>query len=110
MEPLQLEGSITARVTDALRRAILSGDLQPGVLQAVHTVAGELGVSRTPVREALINLAAQGMVRIERNRGFVVLHASAHDLQEIFSLRLLLEVPAARAATMAATETGLATL
>jgi DNA-binding GntR family transcriptional regulator len=56
-------------------------------------------VSRTPVREALIDLAAQGMVRFERNRGVRILQTSAHDLEEIFALRVLLEVPATYRAT-----------
>src|SRR5699024_1165797 len=54
------------------------------------------GVSRTPVREALLALERQGLVRFERNRGVRVLESSAHDLDEIFGLRLLLEVPITR--------------
>jgi DNA-binding GntR family transcriptional regulator len=65
----------------------------------VQTLATQLGVSRTPVREALIKLAQQGMVRFERNRGVRVLQTSVHDLEEVFALRLLLEVPATRRAT-----------
>src|SRR6185437_3348958 len=57
-------------------------------------LADQLGVSRTPVREALIKLAQQGMVRFERNRGVRVLLTSLHDLEEVFALRLLLEPPA----------------
>jgi DNA-binding GntR family transcriptional regulator len=98
MEPLLQEGSMTDRATAALRSAILRGDLEPNTLHAVHTVAERLGVSRTPVREALIRLATEGLVSVQRNRGFVVLRHSSEDLCEIFSLRLLLEVPAARAA------------
>jgi DNA-binding GntR family transcriptional regulator len=102
MKPLADEGSITDRTAAALRSAILNGDLEPNTLHVVHNVAEQLGVSRTPVREALIRLAAEGMVRVQRNRGFIVLHSSAEDLIEIFSLRLLLEVPAARAAAVLA--------
>jgi DNA-binding GntR family transcriptional regulator len=110
MEPLQSEGSMTDRATSALRSAILRGDLEPNTLHAVHTVAESLGVSRTPVREALIRLAAEGMVRVQRNRGFVVLRHSPQDLVEIFSLRLLLEVPATRAAASMATADHVAAL
>ena len=95
---------MTDRAAAALRSAILRGDLEPNTLHAVHKVANSLGVSRTPVREALIRLAAEGMVRVQRNRGFVVLRHSPDDLREIFSLRLLLEVPAARAAASLATD------
>ena len=98
MEPLSQHGTMTDRATSALRAAILRGELEPSTLHAVHTVAEQLGVSRTPVREALIRLSGEGLVRVHRNRGFVVLRHSPDDLCEIFSLRLLLEVPAARAA------------
>ena len=57
-------------------------------------LAERFGVSRTPVREALLLLERQGVVRFERNRGVRVLETSVHDLEEVFTLRLLLEVPA----------------
>lgn len=110
MQPIRVEGSLTERVADQLRQAILDGEFEPGSIYSVHAIAQELGVSRTPVREALIRLAAQGMVRFERNRGFVVLRSSSQDLQEIFCLRLLLEVPAARAAALRATPAAVAQL
>jgi DNA-binding GntR family transcriptional regulator len=89
---------MNARVLDALRAAVISGELAPGSLHSVQTLATQLGVSRTPVREALIKLAQLGMVRFERNRGVRVLQTSVHDLEEVFALRLLLEVPATRRA------------
>ncbi|MFI5426750.1 GntR family transcriptional regulator [Aeromicrobium sp. UC242_57] len=98
------------RATAALRTAILNGDLEPDTLHAVHTVADRLGVSRTPVREAVIRLAADGMVRVHRNRGFIVLGTTAEELRQIFSLRLLLEVPATRAAAVLATDDDIAAL
>jgi DNA-binding GntR family transcriptional regulator len=90
--------TVNAQVLDALRAAVITGELQPGTLHSVQTLATQLGVSRTPVREALIKLAQQGMVRFERNRGVRVLQTSLHDLEEVFALRLLLEVPATRRA------------
>jgi DNA-binding GntR family transcriptional regulator len=72
----------------------------------VQTLATQLGVSRTPVREALIKLAQQRMVRFERNRGVRVLQTSLHDLEEVFALRLLLEVPATRRASQQIDESG----
>lgn len=98
MEPLRQAESMNARVLDALRAAVITGELAPGTLHSVQTLATQLGVSRTPVREALIKLAQQGMVRFERNRGVRVLQTSLHDLEEVFALRLLLEVPATRRA------------
>jgi DNA-binding GntR family transcriptional regulator len=81
-------------VHEALRRAVVSGELLPGSLHSVQALATQLGVSRTPVREALIKLAQHGMVKFERNRGVRILQTSVHDLEEILALRLLLEVPA----------------
>jgi DNA-binding GntR family transcriptional regulator len=90
--------SRTEEVLEILRASIVPGHLEPGSMHSVATLADELGVSRTPVREALIRLASRGMVRFERNRGVLILEASGDDLDEIFELRRLLEVPAARAA------------
>jgi DNA-binding GntR family transcriptional regulator len=98
MERLAQTASVNARVLSSLRAAVITGELVPGSLYSVQTLADQLGVSRTPVREALIKLAQQGMVRFERNRGVRVLQTSLHDLEEVFALRLLLEVPATRRA------------
>ncbi len=106
MERLGQTTTVNARVLDALRAAVVSGELAPGTLHSVQTLATQLGVSRTPVREALIKLAQQGMVRFERNRGVRVLQTSVHDLEEVFALRLLLEVPATRRATELLDEAG----
>jgi len=86
--------SLTSQVHRMLRQAIIVGRLSPGSLHSVAKLAEELKVSRSPVREALITLADQGMVAFERNRGVRILQTTAHDLEEIITLRLLLEVPA----------------
>jgi DNA-binding GntR family transcriptional regulator len=98
MERLAQTASVNARVLSSLRAAVITGELVPGSLYSVQTLADQLGVSRTPVREALIKLAQQGMVRFERNRGVRVLLTSLHDLEEVFALRLLLEPPAVQRA------------
>lgn len=90
--------TLNSAVLSSLRSAVVSGELLPGSLHSVHALAAELGVSRTPVREALIKMAEQGMVRFERNRGVRILQTTVHDLEEVFELRLLLEVPATRRA------------
>jgi DNA-binding GntR family transcriptional regulator len=86
--------TLAEKVYEAIRTAIVVGDLSPGSLHSVNTLSSKLNVSRTPVREALLKLADQGMVRFERNRGARILQTTIHDLEQIFSLRLLLEVPA----------------
>jgi DNA-binding GntR family transcriptional regulator len=93
MKAIGAGANLTAKAVEALHSSIVSGELAPGSLYSVTTLAEQLSVSRTPVREALIKLAEQGMVRFE-NRGIRVLQTSAHDIEEVFSLRLLLEVPA----------------
>jgi DNA-binding GntR family transcriptional regulator len=90
--------TLTTRALEALRAAIVDGRLEAGERYSVAQLAERFGVSRTPVREALLVLERQGVVRFERNRGVRVLETTAHDLEEVFELRLLLEVPATRRA------------
>jgi DNA-binding GntR family transcriptional regulator len=99
MLSIESDDSLTSKVVEAVHGAIIAGELTPGTLYSVNALAEELSVSRTPVREAMIQLAAQGMVRFEKNRGIRILQISVHDLEEAFSLRLLLEVPATLRAT-----------
>ena len=102
--------TLTARVTEAVREAIVDGRLVAGERYSVALLAGQFGVSRTPVREALLVLERQGMVRFERNRGVRVLETSLHDLEEVFGLRLLLEVPATERACELLDDAGLGAL
>lgn len=97
--------SVVAQVRDRLRRDITSGRLVADTLYSVTAVAAELGVSRTPVREALLQLAQLGLVQFHRNRGFTVTNVSADELIEIFQLRLAIETAAARRAATGATGT-----
>ncbi|MET7999441.1 GntR family transcriptional regulator [Nonomuraea glycinis] len=93
--------SLAAQTFEAVRRAIVSGELAPGTLHSVVEIAAQLGVSRTPVREALLQLATHGVVRFERSRGVRILQIATRDIEEIYSLRFLLEVPSVyRAATV----------
>lgn len=78
-----------------LRTRILSGDLDPGTQHSVYRLAAEFGVSRTPVREAVLRLADAGLVTIEKNRGITINGPTLRDIREIFEFRLVLEVPAA---------------
>lgn len=73
---------------------MVAGELQPGQLYSAPMLGERFGVSATPVREAMLDLAKDGFVVAERNRGFRVVEMSENDLDEIFQIRLLLEVPA----------------
>jgi DNA-binding GntR family transcriptional regulator len=80
-----------------LRTSVVTGVLEEGHLYSVGEFAQQLGVSATPVREAVFDLAHQGLVEVVRNRGFMVPLLTNQDLDEIFQLRILLEVPAVEA-------------
>ena len=82
----------------ALRAAILRGDYRFGVRLGEVELAKALGTSRTPVREALRLLSADGLVTVLPNKGARVASWSAQDLDEIYELRALLEGFAARTA------------
>ncbi|MGW7412105.1 GntR family transcriptional regulator [Streptomyces sp. NPDC054863] len=86
--------SLREQAREELRTRIVLGQIEPGEVRSVISVAEELGVSITPVREAVMDLANQGMVEVIRNRGFRVPVLSEHDLDEIFRIRTLLEAPA----------------
>ncbi len=86
--------SLREQAREAVRTRIVLGQIEPGQVISVVTVAADLGVSVTPVREAIMDLANLGMVEIIRNRGFRVPELTAHDLDEIFQLRTMLEAPA----------------
>lgn len=107
LREIKAESSLTDRVRDSIREAIIDGQLAPGSLHSVQSLANVFKVSRTPVREALIDLAGADMVEFERNRGVRILQTSVHDLEEILILRILLEVPAAHRAASHIEEEGL---
>lgn len=91
----EAEASDTGRAAEraylAIRGQILSGDRAAGAWLREDDLAAAIGVSRTPVREALRRLAAEGLVTHERNRGVRVQSWSAPDLEEIYALRTVLE-------------------
>ncbi|HEU0041968.1 MAG TPA: GntR family transcriptional regulator, partial [Jiangellaceae bacterium] len=87
--------SLREQVADALRAAVVSGDMKPGQVYSAPALAARFGVSATPVREAMLDLAKQGLVEVVRNKGFQVTQMSNADLDHITEIRLLLEPPAA---------------
>ena len=93
LQPLAAPKTLATHTRTAVLAAIGDGRLEPGGRYSVAQLAEQLGVSRTPVREALLVLEREGRVRFERNRGVRILAPTAHDIAEVFELRLLLEVP-----------------
>jgi DNA-binding GntR family transcriptional regulator len=79
------------RALDAVRELIVRGDFAPGLRLGEVELAERLGVSRTPVREALARLAAEGLVEISPNRGARVTSWSVEELEGVFDLRSALE-------------------
>lgn len=95
----------------ALRQKILQNELPPGTVMLEHEVAEMLGMSRTPVREALIRLSNDGMVEVRPRRGMRVLPISLDDMREIYEVVTALEAIAAeRLANDGVSEDGLAQL
>lgn len=90
--------SFREKALRAIRAGIITGEIAGGEIHSARTLAEQLGVSATPVREALLELANEGLVVPVRNRGFRVIGLTEHDLDEIFELRMMLEIPATVAA------------
>ncbi len=86
-------GSLREQVVQAIRAAIVSSEMAEGVVYSAPALAARFEVSATPVREALLDLAKEGLVEPLRNKGFRVTVVSEADLDEIHQLRTLLEVP-----------------
>lgn len=93
-----------ARASDtayaALRGEIISWELSPGTVLAEVELSGRLGISRTPVREALARLVADGLAEPLGGRGLVVSPISAENVGELFELRQALEAQAASLAAV----------
>ena len=95
--PLQIQ-SVVDQVYAAVRARILSGELARGSRLRQAALAEELGVSRTPLREALRRLATEGLVEFEANRGATVAEHDFGDQRQSWLARLALEPGAARLA------------
>ncbi|MEM6373817.1 MAG: GntR family transcriptional regulator [Pseudomonadota bacterium] len=89
------------RALSALRQMIFSGTLLPGSDHLESELAKQLGMSRTPVREAALMLQAQGLVEVRPRRGIRVLPVSAQDMGDIYDILTELESLAARRAAQA---------
>ncbi|MEA5623086.1 GntR family transcriptional regulator [Nostoc sp. UHCC 0251] len=91
---LQQQRSTPDLIADALREAILGGIFQEGQSLRQDEIATQFGVSRIPVREALKQLEAEGLVTLHLNRGAIVSVLTAQEAQEICEIRSALEVKA----------------
>jgi DNA-binding GntR family transcriptional regulator len=85
--------SLREQIAEALRAALVVGQMRPGVVYSVPMLAERFGVSATPVREAMLDLAKEGLVESVRNKGFRVTDLADKDLDDITELRALIEVP-----------------
>ena len=101
-EPLVRNASAVA--TELIRQAIVDGSLSPGERLKEEELARKLGISRTPVREALLVLQAEGLVDATPNRGAIVRAHDAEDLDDLYQMRALLEGYATRRAAVRVTD------
>lgn len=92
------------QIREELRNRIADGRLPPGTKMVERELASELGVSRVPVREAVRMLESEGFVQVVPRRGVIVRRLSRRDVEELFDMREVLEVWAARRAATDATE------
>jgi DNA-binding GntR family transcriptional regulator len=90
--------SLQRQIHDHLLGKILAGELLPGERIAPPDLATSLGVSITPVRDAINLLAAEGLVSIQPRRGTIVAPVSANDIVELYEIRLMIEPAAAQLA------------
>lgn len=88
--------SLREQVLDTLRDAIIGGDLKPGQALRETDLSSQLGVSRAPLREALQILASEGLVEVVPYRGTAVRRLTKTDIEELYSLRSVLEAFAVR--------------
>lgn len=91
--------SLSARVFNQLQNDILDGKYQPGDSLIELRLTEEMGVSRTPIREAIKQLELEGLVQYIPNKGAIVKGITAKDIEDIYTIRMMIEGLAARWAT-----------
>ncbi|GGR69163.1 GntR family transcriptional regulator [Streptomyces humidus] len=91
--PVVQRASVRGQILDALRTALVTGELLPGEVYSAPVLGERFGVSATPVREAMQQLALEGAVEVVPNRGFRVIVRGARELAELAEVRALIEVP-----------------
>ena len=93
--------SLAKMAYEAIRQSILSGQWKIGELYNEKAIAADLGISRTPVREALLELASQDLIIFLPRRGLMVNRFTRRDVDEIFELRKAIELAAVEKITVA---------
>jgi DNA-binding GntR family transcriptional regulator len=93
--PTLQRANLREQALSVIREALITGQIVPGVVYSAAALAAELGVSNSPVREAMLALVDDGLMEVVPNRGYRPVALSSSDLSEIAQLRTLLEVPAA---------------
>ncbi|HZG57698.1 GntR family transcriptional regulator [Paenibacillus sp.] len=83
--------TLKEKAYDAMRRAILDGELRPGDFLTERTLVERLGMSRTPIRAALERLDAEGLAKYTPNKGLIVSDISAAQVAEVFDFRIAIE-------------------
>lgn len=83
--------TMASAAAEEIRNRILSGDYAPGFQLRQDGLAGDLGMSRIPIREALVQLESEGLLKILPHRGAIVVQLTADEIEELFNMRLLLE-------------------
>ncbi|MFF1814687.1 GntR family transcriptional regulator [Streptomyces sp. NPDC058251] len=91
--PVVQRASVRGQILDALRTALVEGELAPGEVYSAPALGERFGVSATPVREAMQQLALEGAVEVVPNRGFRVVERGTRELAELAEIRSLIEVP-----------------
>lgn len=93
VRPVVQRASVRGQILDALRAALVAGDLRPGEVYSAPVLGERFGVSATPVREAMQQLALEGAVEVVPNRGFRVVRRGVRELAELAEVRAMIEVP-----------------
>ena len=100
LQVLQERKSLGQHVFDNLKQAIIRGNITPGEWLVESHIAQMLGISRTPVREAIHKLEREGLIERQPRGGFTILGLGRDDIEETFGIRSVLEGYAARLATV----------
>lgn len=100
--------SLRDRALGVLRQAVVSGEIRAGELYSAAALARQMGVSASPVREAMLTLVHEGIMEPVRNRGFRLVPWSAQDLDDVVEMRMLLEVPVVKSLAARGQTEGLA--